>query len=417
MWRLRETRELGDRETMERHGIAGDTIDNIWNQNQAFIHRFLIGLTHDFDLADDLLQDTYLRACDGFCGYRGGDSRAWLTTIAKSAFYSNARRKGYSCEREPLTDDLYDNKQYIGTNSHVDLLSIQNALTSLSPELRRSILLHHYAGLTYEEIAICTNCPVGTAKWRVNAAAEKIKHHLGFPDQKYGLVCPIGAQNSILKYVYSIPGQPEFALFEEHLQECALCQTQVSEYRSVMNALTLIEGDRKMMHFIDIDKQGLITLYLSWSWINITEDIQQMTHFYTTKRCHLLHWIAQDEDLVYTRLPDTEQAGKIHYEAQLPTALQPGQRVDQYMVLRMHPDDYYAKSTGDNGYCFEWNQQPSDIHEYAYILAIRIPENAHFIDANPLPHEIRIRDTHSTPVWVSILAPGECFKCVLEYSF
>jgi len=78
---------LSKRQSME------NDLERMWETSREYVRRLLISLTRDIDLADDMLQETYLRARDGFAGYRGGDGRAWLTAIAKNVFYTHARRK------------------------------------------------------------------------------------------------------------------------------------------------------------------------------------------------------------------------------------------------------------------------------------------------------------------------------------
>lgn len=70
----------------------------MWESHRDFIRRLLIGHTHNIDLADDLLNETYLKASSGISGYRGGDARAWLSVIAKNTFYSYLRQRYLHCE-------------------------------------------------------------------------------------------------------------------------------------------------------------------------------------------------------------------------------------------------------------------------------------------------------------------------------
>ena len=53
-------------------------LESMWKLHSDRLKRTLISLTRDIDLADDLLQETYVRANAGIHSYRGGDARAWL---------------------------------------------------------------------------------------------------------------------------------------------------------------------------------------------------------------------------------------------------------------------------------------------------------------------------------------------------
>ena len=69
------------------------SLETIWERHNSYVRRFLVRLAGDVDLADDLLQETYLRARSGLSAYRGGDAKAWLAAIARNVFYAHARRK------------------------------------------------------------------------------------------------------------------------------------------------------------------------------------------------------------------------------------------------------------------------------------------------------------------------------------
>lgn len=111
---------------MRENNPAGE-LERMWTAHRAFLRRLLISMTRDIDLAEDLLQDTYVRARTGFSGYHSGDSRAWLSAIAKSAFLTYARRMHYSRERCELTDQEADQGIAPGSQDHLDALSIRQA--------------------------------------------------------------------------------------------------------------------------------------------------------------------------------------------------------------------------------------------------------------------------------------------------
>jgi DNA-directed RNA polymerase specialized sigma24 family protein len=70
-----------------------EMLEGIWESRRESVRRFLIALGRDIDLADDLLQETYLRARAGIPSHRDGASRAWLTAIAGNVLHSHARQR------------------------------------------------------------------------------------------------------------------------------------------------------------------------------------------------------------------------------------------------------------------------------------------------------------------------------------
>ena len=144
-----------------------------WEEHAGFIRRLLIGMTRDRDLADDLAQETYLRAHAAFEGYRGGEVRAWLAAIAKNVFYAYARRKFFRSEVMQEGNDLKVNAD------DPPALELEMAVGKLSPTLQSPFLLKHRDGFTYEEIARILEIPVGTVKSRVSTAAGRLRAELG----------------------------------------------------------------------------------------------------------------------------------------------------------------------------------------------------------------------------------------------
>src|SRR6185437_5418604 len=69
-------------------------------------YNFARYLCRDASLAEDLVQDAFLRAFKGFAGYRGGDPRAWLFAIVRSSHLTWARSRGAGLQAVP--DDFED---------------------------------------------------------------------------------------------------------------------------------------------------------------------------------------------------------------------------------------------------------------------------------------------------------------------
>jgi len=163
---------------VDRRSLRKPTLVTMWEQHREYLRRMLTGLLNDPNIVDDLLQETYLRACRGFADFRGGDDRAWLTAIARNAVRMYHRQTAARAE-VPFDDDIapenlvgYDQDQHL-------LYELRQAVVTLPPHLQHAIILKHYAGFSYREIARRLGCPVGTARWRVFTAIGQLREMLG----------------------------------------------------------------------------------------------------------------------------------------------------------------------------------------------------------------------------------------------
>ena len=147
------------------------------------LRAFAYSLCGRSDLADDMVQETLLKAWHHLDSFQEGTNlRAWLFTILRNAYFS-ALRKG---RRE--IDDA-DGKQAATLSvapaqyGHLDMLDLQKVIDLLPPNQREALVLVAAAGLAYDEAAKVAQCPVGTIKSRVNRARAKLTELLGLTDQ------------------------------------------------------------------------------------------------------------------------------------------------------------------------------------------------------------------------------------------
>lgn len=132
---------------------------------QPLIWRLCCTLGSDNE-ADDLVQDTYLRALRSLSSYRGeGPVVAWLSSIARRVCADYVRgRVRQRRTIDALTRAADDRWVSPPGNPTRDLL------TSIDPDRREAFLLTQVAGLSYEEAAVVLDCPIGTIRSRVARA-------------------------------------------------------------------------------------------------------------------------------------------------------------------------------------------------------------------------------------------------------
>src|SRR5215203_2774130 len=128
------------------------------------LRAFAVSLTASSDQADDLVQETMVRALTHIDQFKPGTNlRAWLFTILRNQFTSEYRRRRWVIED---SDGIYVDalKTLPQQSSWLELQELRGALAKLSPEQREAVVLVGASGTTYEEAAAICNCAIGTIK-------------------------------------------------------------------------------------------------------------------------------------------------------------------------------------------------------------------------------------------------------------
>ena len=146
------------------------------------LRAFAFSLCGNFDQADDLVQETLLKAWKNIDKFEAGTNlRAWLFTILRNSYFSELRKR-----RREVED--VDGKMTASLSvapaqqSHLDMQDFRTALNTLPAEQREALVLVGAVGMSYEEAAAVAQCAVGTIKSRVNRARARLTDILGMTD-------------------------------------------------------------------------------------------------------------------------------------------------------------------------------------------------------------------------------------------
>lgn len=136
--------------------------------------RFARSLTRSSSSAEDLVQDTVLRALSNLDKFKPGTNlRAWLFTILRNQFYSSKRKGKWEVE-DAEGAQAARLVQIPDQEPHMALEEFREAFRGLPPDQREALVLVGISGLSYEEAAETCDCAVGTVKSRVNRARQKL---------------------------------------------------------------------------------------------------------------------------------------------------------------------------------------------------------------------------------------------------
>ena len=389
-----------------------DTLMLMWESHKDYVKRVLVGLTHDIDLADDLTQETYLRARNGISAYRGGDARAWLAAIARNVFYQHARRKYTQLERP--YDTYAELVASHAKESYEDELQIdlRETLASLDPVLRTTLVMKYYGGFTYKEISERLGCPIGTVKWRVSTALDKLRTNLGaVREEQTTMKCEELTGALLLDYIDDTLPKKEQEAVRSHLAQCQACREKGEQIAKVLRALDTIEADYKSTGIIEIDEKGDLTSYLWFSMPNPTEESMETMD---VGQNGLQYMTIRGKEVQLEPVSDEPaEDGMRAYKIQLPQPIPPGEKIPMHFVVH-HPLEHGAIVKLDNGI---WRFGPGKLiltEEMIYVMAVQLPVGAQLIKTEPEASEIHT-DDKTIVTWRGTLPPDQLFEFWVEY--
>ena len=164
-------------------------------KKQAVVHfealySYAYSLTNELEEADDLVQDTYLRALRFHDKYEFGTNlKAWLFSILRNSFINKYRKK----TKEPYKVDYEDVQNFYETLQQHDSTTyttqedvynntfsdeISNALNKLPERYRTVVILCDIENYTYEEISEFIECPIGTVRSNLHRARKMLYKEL-----------------------------------------------------------------------------------------------------------------------------------------------------------------------------------------------------------------------------------------------
>jgi RNA polymerase sigma-70 factor (ECF subfamily) len=162
---------------------VADTLRDQMLATVPSLRAFAISLTGNRDRADDLVQDTLMRAWANIDKFeRGSNLQAWLFTILRNLFHSDFRKRKREVE-DPDGSYAARLKTHPDQQAHLDYEDFRTALTKLHPDQREALLLVGAQGMSYEEAAEVCNVPLGTVKSRVNRARSRLAIMLDLNDE------------------------------------------------------------------------------------------------------------------------------------------------------------------------------------------------------------------------------------------
>src|SRR5215471_183282 len=163
-----------DEDELLRQVATGDmrALEALYRRMRVRVFAVALAVAGDRGIAEDVMQDTFVRVYSAASGYRPGSrARAWVLTIARHLALDAMRRRA----REKVSGVAgHGAAAAVGEPDGIRL-DVVNALLQLGEVDRQIVVMHDMAGLTHAEVAAELELPAGTVRWRYRVALARLR--------------------------------------------------------------------------------------------------------------------------------------------------------------------------------------------------------------------------------------------------
>jgi len=154
-----------------------DMMSILFDRYHIRIFNFLLKMTRDRDISQDITQEVFYKAIKYRTSYKKGKFSSWIYTIARNIFsdyYQSQKNKD-----QPLDQLAFkiEQKEIDGIEKDEIKEQLDKALGQLNQSDRALIIMNRYQGIKYQEIADITGTTVGAVKTKGHRAIHKLKDH------------------------------------------------------------------------------------------------------------------------------------------------------------------------------------------------------------------------------------------------
>lgn len=154
----------------------------LYDNYAGALNGVIFRLVEDKELAEDILQEAFVKIWNNFASYDAGKGRlfTWMMNLTRNLTIDTLRSKGYKKQSKISGDEnsvsnFTDNK---AVAEQFDAMGIRKQLGNLKPEQRSIIDLAYFKGYTQDEISKEMNIPLGTVKTRMRSAIIELRKML-----------------------------------------------------------------------------------------------------------------------------------------------------------------------------------------------------------------------------------------------
>ncbi|AZU62596.1 RNA polymerase sigma factor [Neobacillus mesonae] len=152
-----------------------DEFQQLYIDHKKHVFAMALSILRDFELAEDVLQDVYIKLYRHSKDNQLTNARAWLIRVTRNTALDLYRKK-----KRELTggdDQYFERLEYISEDP-VDKIVLSKYLALLDSGERQIVIMKDISGLKHKEIAKIMEIPLGTVLWKYRMALKKLKKGL-----------------------------------------------------------------------------------------------------------------------------------------------------------------------------------------------------------------------------------------------
>ncbi len=181
--------EWGSDEELVARAVSlqdGNAFGELVRRHQSQVRGCLRQLTRDYAMADDLAQETFVRAWDKLSSFAGqGRFVSWLMKLAYNEFLQSRRKaKRYSAAVDRFGNEPTASHNQAVSAGAADSSDLEVVLAVLSEDERSVMVMSFALGLSHAEIGGVIGMPIGTVKSHIHRARRRIRER--FPQESVG---------------------------------------------------------------------------------------------------------------------------------------------------------------------------------------------------------------------------------------
>lgn len=151
--------------------------DSIYHDTKSLVYYTILNITKDTSLAEDIMQDAYLKALEKIQSFKPTYSfKSWIVMIARNLAINEYNRRKRELAFDPNQDEYIFGQEESSSEKQLIVKEMLDSLNDIEQEI---VVLHVLGDLKHREIASMLGKPLGTITWTYQQAMKKLRNQFG----------------------------------------------------------------------------------------------------------------------------------------------------------------------------------------------------------------------------------------------